>query len=375
MNFHNITKLGAINKNTREYIFYKMANKKDEYICPDCNKEIILCKGEIRVPYFRHKIDTINPCNYYDKPNESQIHKDAKMLIKSLLEKKVLLSFIRNCICCKKNEEFKIPEIIESSSIHIEYRFEYNGSKIADVAYIEDDEILCIFEICNTHKTSCENRPEPWFEIDALSLINLVNKSEINNNLKIPCIRCEKCEDCITKEKINIKNKEKALDILYEWLKNGNEVKPFIFDYEKFSKVGKNVKSEFTNEIFDLMIYLGQEHEEGWERYCVRLIYDFEESYFIKELEYADLHIGVYYIDINWILTQSSIPDNINYIASLDRYSKISEEKRCKCGKYEEVWVKRFNNKVINIGCGSCGYKKNSIIDKTNINNLYSLFY
>jgi len=82
MNFHNITKLGAINKNTREYIFYKMANKKDEYICPDCNKEIILCKGEIRVPYFRHKIDTINPCNYYDKPNESQIHKDAKMLIK-----------------------------------------------------------------------------------------------------------------------------------------------------------------------------------------------------------------------------------------------------------------------------------------------------
>ena len=33
------------------------------------------------------KIDD-DPCNYYNKPSESQIHKDAKMLLKVLLEKK-----------------------------------------------------------------------------------------------------------------------------------------------------------------------------------------------------------------------------------------------------------------------------------------------
>jgi len=364
MNPSIIPKLGALNKNTGQYVFSKLANKKDDYICPDCNKEIILCKGEIRIPYFRHKFDNINPCNYYDKPSESQIHKDAKMLIKYLLEKGTLLTFIRNCIGCKKNEEFEIPVISENSSITIEYRFEYNGTKIADVAYIEEGDILCIFEICNTHKTSYENRPEPWFEIDALTLSNMVNTSDIND-LIIPCIRCEKCEDCIVKEKTNMENKEKALHILYEWLKNGNEIKPFIFDYARFSKIEKNIKSEFTSEIFDLILYLDPEDEEGgWERYCIKLIYDFEEPYFINEDEYVDFQIGIYYIDINWILAEKTIPPFINYIACLDKYSKKIEKEKCyNCEHYGNLWVKKFNTnnqtKVVNVGCLSCKYNLN----------------
>jgi hypothetical protein len=187
--------LGAINKHTGEYVYPKIANKKYEYSCPDCGKDLILCQGEIRVHHFRHKFDDINPCNYYNKPNESQIHKDAKMLMKMILDQKTPISLIRNCAHCKKNDEFEIPEISETSKIQIEYRFEYNGLKIADVAYLDDSELVCIFEICNTHKTSSENRPEPWFEIDALSLIRTANDHSINS-LKIPCIRREMCDEC-----------------------------------------------------------------------------------------------------------------------------------------------------------------------------------
>jgi len=200
--------LGAINKITGEYTYHKLANKKDTYICPDCNKDLILCQGNIRAHYFRHKIDTINPCHYYTKPTETQIHKDAKLLIKMLLEKKIPISFIKVCKSCKKNNEIKIPEIKETSNIHIEYRFEYNGLKIADVAYVDNGKILYIFEICNTHKTSCENRPEPWFEIDALSLINKVN--EKLTSLQIQCIRSDNCVECV--ECIN-KNKTTLLQI------------------------------------------------------------------------------------------------------------------------------------------------------------------
>ena len=195
-----ILSLGAINKNTKEYVCPKMANKKDKYSCPDCDKDLILCQGKIKVPHFRHKVDNVNPCHYYSKPGESQIHKDAKCLIKSLLEKKKEISFIRNCDCCKKNEEFEIEKITETSSIIQEYPFKYNNSqKFADVAYIDDGEIYCIFEICNTHKTCSENRPEPWFEIDAKTLI--IKANDINStSLQIPCIRSEKCEDCIKKK-------------------------------------------------------------------------------------------------------------------------------------------------------------------------------
>lgn len=194
----HILSLGAINKQTGEYVYPKIANKKDEYVCPDCNKDLILCQGEIIRPYFRDKVDSVNPCNHYSNPTETQIHKDGKMVMKSLLERKTPISFIRNCCSCKKNEEHEIPEMTESSKIELEYRFEYNGAKIADVVYIDNDDILCIFEICNTHKTSSENRPEPWFEIDAETLIKLANDNALPH-IKIPCIRCEKCDDCIEK--------------------------------------------------------------------------------------------------------------------------------------------------------------------------------
>jgi uncharacterized protein YkuJ len=210
---HNLS-LGAINKQTGEYVYPKIANKKDDYICPDCNKELILCQGGIIRPYFRHKVDSVNPCHHYSNPTESQIHKDGKMVIKSLLERKILISFIRNCCSCKKNEEYEMPGMTESSKIELEYRFEYNGTKIADVVYIDNGDILCIFEICNTHKTCSENRPEPWFEIDAETLIKLANDNSFNS-LKIPDIRCEKCEKCNEIDKLKQKYKDININKYY----------------------------------------------------------------------------------------------------------------------------------------------------------------
>ncbi len=200
--------LGGLNKKTLEYVYPKIANKRDEYMCPECNKDLVLCQGIVRSDYFRHKVD-INPCNYYSHPSESQIHKDAKMLLKKLLDTKIPITFIRQCCSCKKNKKYKIVEITESSNIQLEYRFEYNGLKIADVAYIDNNELLCIFEICNTHKTSNQDRPEPWFEIEASSLIKLVNNDNLTD-IQIQCIRLQKCKECIEDEKyIFYSDKEK----------------------------------------------------------------------------------------------------------------------------------------------------------------------
>jgi len=359
----HILSLGAINKNTGEYIYPKIANKNDEYICPECNKDLILCQGKIKVHHFRHKVDNVNPCHHYSNPTETQIHKDAKILLKNLLDRKIPISFIRNCCSCKKNEEFEIPEISETSTIQLEYRFEYNGLKIADVSYIDDGDIVCIFEICNTHKTCSENRPEPWFEINAETLIKLANDNSLTT-LQIPCIRCEKCNDCIEKEKGNIIKKNKALDILYNWFQSGIEISPFKYDYASFAGLEKNIKSEFTDEMFDLILYV--EPSEKFQRYCIRLIYNYSNYYFIKEQEYAESQIGVYYLDIDWILSQQKIPEKIKYIASLDyyNYNKFDKGKECNnCKQLSPLWVKRIyddNYKVIHIGCSGCGYNPNT---------------
>ena len=210
--------LGAINKITGEYIYPKIAIKKDEYICPECKKDLILCKGRIRIHHFRHKVDT-NPCNYYDKPSESQIHKDAKMLMKHLLENKIQIQFIRKCVTCDKQKEIKLSKVTEKSMIVLEYGFKYNNQqKYADVAHIINNELDSIYEICYKHKTSFQNRPEPWIEIDAESLLDLVNTDY--QSLTIPCIRQENCINCIIKDLIKEADNESTLQEIKERFKD-----------------------------------------------------------------------------------------------------------------------------------------------------------
>lgn len=355
--------LGAINKLTGNYIHPKIANKKDNYICPDCNKDLILCQGKIRNPYFRHKMDTINPCNYYDNPGESEIHKDAKLLLKYLLEKKITLIFTRKCVECKHNEEFEIPKITDTSTIQLEYRFEHGELKIADVAYLDDNDIFCIFEICNTHKTCSEDRPEPWFEINAEELIRMANNDF--TSLKIPCIRCEKCEECIKKEKLVMIKKEQALNILYDWFNTGVQISPFNDFTSGFNSAEKNGKSEATDELFDIILYENFDDDERpqVDRYLIRLINNLSECYFSKEHEYADFRQGVYYLNIEWVLSQTTMPEQIQYVASLDNYNPGGDDLICKnCGCDYPFWIKTIKNendyKINYVGFNCCDKNK-----------------
>ncbi len=227
--------LGALCKKSRNYVYPKVASKTEEYICPECNRDLILVKGNQRIHHFRHKINTTTPCMHYDNPGESQIHKDAKLLLKTLIENNMQINIYRRCECCTDTETFEIPNYdINTSKIILEYRFDYNGLKIADIAYLDNNEIVCIFEICHTHATKANDRPEPWFEIDATTLLLEANKHNsretlvsrevesliLPNKLDILCIRKEKCEKCVKKHyNLTVNNINLAVDKLGQWLK------------------------------------------------------------------------------------------------------------------------------------------------------------
>jgi hypothetical protein len=316
-----LVSLGAINKLTGEYVYPRIANKKDKYICPECNKDLILVQGETRIHHFRHKVDSINPCHHYSKPSESQIHKDGKMLMKNLLENKIPLQFIRQCVSCKISSEIYLPEITEDSTIKLEHRFNYEDElRIADVAHTLNGEIKGIYEICNTHKTCSEDRPEPWVEINANSLLTLANAK--NESLIINCIRCEKCDKC-KNELIKIdKDKKIAIDILIKWFDEGNDILPFTFrefdgifasgnsyDYNDFYTSNLS-KDNYTPDIVIL--------DKCNERFYIDLTPKKYPIGFNQELD--DYGIGLYYIDINWILQQISIPTKIECVKIRDIY-------------------------------------------------------
>ena len=194
----HIPNLGAINKITKQYCCAKLANKQDEYMCPECNKDLIIRQGTKRIHHFAHYKDD-NPCNYYNNPNETQIHKDAKLALKQILETGIKLKINRKCCSCECDiYDWNVPKL-KNCNIVIEHRFDFNNVlKIADLAVLYKNNIYTIFEIYNSHKTINDTRPEPWFEFDAKDILNNINIEKI----ELKCIRKEKCDDCSQKQYI-----------------------------------------------------------------------------------------------------------------------------------------------------------------------------
>jgi len=232
-----ILPLGALIKGTNEYVYPKIAKKTDKFECPDCHNDLIVRQGKIRIHHFAHKVDS--ECKYYSHPSESQIHRDAKMLLKTLFDRKTYVYINRHC--CGR---FPVPVMTDTSKIVLEHRFDYNGPKVADVAYLDGDRLAYIFEICHTHKTHSDRRPEPWFEIDAKVLLK--NSNDYNIVAIMQCIRNDTCGDCLKKIEIERLRRESLdmsvkplryiyLDVPYEkkHIAKGLEAR---YDFKKYKK-------------------------------------------------------------------------------------------------------------------------------------------
>jgi len=195
--------MGAINKISLERESPKFADKKNHYTCPCCEKDVIFKKGQIKIPHFAHKVSEVK-CMFYDKPSETEIHKEAKILMKSLLDKKTIIMFNRKCSSCE-HFDIIVFNYNDNDKAVIEYRFNYNESnRFADIALVNDNNIRFIFEICYKNKTKECNRPKPWIEIDANNFIKKINE---NNDYNFECIRKYTCIKCVEEEIIKENNK------------------------------------------------------------------------------------------------------------------------------------------------------------------------
>jgi hypothetical protein len=176
--------LGAIDILTNLYVPPMEAKKENNYKCVECENKVIIRKGNIRRAHFAHYAQT-NICSYYDHPNESQIHKDAKLLMAKLLSEKKRIQFCYPCSyppCYNTSSECnafsEVPSIVyqDGDEVKLEYR-DRDNKWVADVAIVNNGVVRYIIEIKHTHKT-ITHRPEPWFEVDATQFILDVNSPE-----------------------------------------------------------------------------------------------------------------------------------------------------------------------------------------------------
>jgi len=196
LNDNNICKLlGAYEINTDNYIYPKIASKKNKYICTECKELLILCKGDIKKHYFRHYAKN-NKCKNYNYSNESIIHKNGKLMLKSLLEQEITLSIVTHCGKCNNNiDNITYKTNNSPCDIKLEYGFVFNGFKKADVAHVYNEKLMCIFEIYNTCRTNNSNRLEPWYEFDAKEILKKGN-CMFNNEIVLNCNRYRICNTC-----------------------------------------------------------------------------------------------------------------------------------------------------------------------------------
>ena len=198
--------MGAINKLTNQREIPRFASKANNYSCPECSNGVQLKQGKIRSHHFAHN-KSENPCNYYNHPGESEIHKEAKLVIKTLIDNKKPMMFVRLCEQCNDTIEGGISQEKYNDYTRgvIEYNFKHNNkNKFADVAMLDGNNLEFIFEIYYKHKTEECNRPDniDWFEIDAITLINNVNNQEHTDHYVIQCMRNMKCYKCVKTNKI-----------------------------------------------------------------------------------------------------------------------------------------------------------------------------
>ena len=265
---------GAIDITTELYTPPYKATKNTQYKCTCCNELVIFKKGEIKKPHFSHY--SKSQCQYYDHPNESQIHKEAKLLLCYLLNSKRKIIINNTCCNCLINIDTEI-KYKTCSEAYTEYRVTDNDIiNIYDVVLLSKNKIKYIFEIYNTHKQNrnCNN----WFEIDATELINL-NIEDNNETINLNCIRkniyC--CETFCNKQNF----KEILLNFVDKGVTNIFKDNNVIDIY--FEKENKGINIININQINEDIIKIDNLFNLNW-------IINVEKQYFTK------IKIGNYYI-------------------------------------------------------------------------------
>lgn len=186
--------LGAIEVESGDYCRPSSATKDKSYKCAECDQRVILRKGSIRRPHFAHY--SKRECSYYEHPNESQLHKDAKFRMAEILKQKSPISIEwacgnSNCRGSSGNSNDIVYK--HGDEVVIEYR-DPSGKYIADVAVINEGKPRLIFEIKNTHATTTA-RPEPWFEFEAKEFYEDYNLD--TTSYAFSCIRRSSMRECL----------------------------------------------------------------------------------------------------------------------------------------------------------------------------------
>lgn len=163
-------------------------------VCESCREEIVNCWGEQMSPYWRHLTKSTTSCQ---SAGESATHRLAKRLLMDYLKTNGCIKASRYCKCCK--QLIVMNEICATGyQVYCEKKeecFPY----VWDVLLKKEENFLCGIEVYVNHRADRPNFMLPWIEVDAMAIINLLDRESPSNICEITDIRDETCDFCQTK--------------------------------------------------------------------------------------------------------------------------------------------------------------------------------
>ena len=301
---HKHFDMGAIVRNTTDYVYPSEASKKCEYSCPKCKNPIIFRCGQKNKPHFAHK--NKSNCTYYEHPTETEIHREGKRLIKKLIDNKYKIIIQRKCKCCHEIQDDFTLNTFEHITCQEEYSFKNqdNQTRYADVGLLENGELKYIFEIFNTHKTDEKRQTNyNWCEIDAFKFIDeTINKKNLNGDgvIIVKCTRNVKCRECLLSSccdrlyKNEMKNKQIAWEKISRPFKCELRHREMDTIYERLQLKNKKERRQRQQQRDEeLLIQKEKEKEREIQRQREAIIKELErrEAERLQQIEYEKFQI------------------------------------------------------------------------------------
>jgi hypothetical protein len=323
-------RLGAIDIFTNLYTSPNLATKNSKYKCVECSEPVIFKKGNIRVPHFSHYANS--NCTYYDHPNESQIHKDAKLRILLWLEKGIQINILKECYECNYKHCIAL-NYISTDQFKLEYRFDLNNLYRADLAVLSrENQLKYIIEVKNKHKTEEDRRPEPWFEIEAEEII----QKELNNFIELNDVRIFKCKT------IDLENDFEKLATLFGYYDQDKN----LWKSKTEEKLNEYYWTEFLKNQKCLKCIHGCETKFG-KPFCKRCYFKIVED---EQIKLRNMKRILLLERINKEKEESERIRKIQEEQRRQEQIKFQEEQRLKREKEEKIWKakKELGDELLN---------------------------
>lgn len=138
-------------------------------VCPTCNTPLTLKRTSKGTAFFAHP--GISKC----AKGESNVHFQAKLLLKYYLLCKGKLHLIRKCPGenCYAKQSHTLT--IDVSNVRIELEYNLNSRVRVDIAILQDNIVVALIEVYKTHRTAAGTARDQhsWYELSANKILTM----------------------------------------------------------------------------------------------------------------------------------------------------------------------------------------------------------